>query len=333
MNCPICKSKNSSKIYSNFPGYIEGYSYNIFYCAKCDTQFISMNNVTPKIYEYIYSDSDTAGYDRYLEYAKEVKKQKNPLKYLSKEESTYYPVYKLLNGKSGLEILEVGCGYGYLTYSLHLLGHKIKGIDISKKAIDYAKKHFGNYFEVADLKDYKTNKKFDVIIATELIEHLSDPAGFISACSKLLKHNGKIILTTPNKDCCSKECVWKTDLPPVHTVWLSKNSFKYIAEKTKMNYSFVNFANYTGKNENKLMNFLQMKLLKSNNLPTPYMDKKGKPYQKKAKVSDSFIRRSIKKVVFSTPIRYACSNICKLLCKEYNTLGVVLQKKNLKNTK
>src|SRR3989338_5973799 len=138
MHCTICKSKKTRKISSSFTGFIDGTSYEIFECKECDTKFISLENFDTKIYDTIYSNETTHGYARYLKYAKEVKSQKNPLKYLSSQESTYYPIYAFLKDKPKLEILEIGCGYGYLTYSLRSSGHDVTGIDISKKAIDFA---------------------------------------------------------------------------------------------------------------------------------------------------------------------------------------------------
>jgi len=52
----------------------------------------------------------------------------------------------------------------------------------------------------ADLnKDFNfTKKKFDTIIASEIIEHMDNPLHFLIECKKLLKNKGVIILTTPN---------------------------------------------------------------------------------------------------------------------------------------
>lgn len=287
-----------------------------------------MAKVNPKIYDIIYSNDNTPGYDRYLRYAKAVKKQEDPLKYLSKEEPTYYPVYSFLKGKEKLEILEVGCGYGYLTYSLHSAGHNILGIDISKNAIKFAESNFGDYYKVADLKDYKANKKFDLIISTEVIEHLTNPVEFIDHCLKLLKPNGKIILTTPSKDYYNKKVIWKTDLPPVHTVWFSRSSFRYIAKQRKLKCDFINFNNYVGRNENTLVDFIYTRLT-SYQLPMPVLNKKGKAYQKRVERSNSFFRMVFRKIIFFAPVRYICAYVTKVITKENCTLSVVLEK-NLK---
>lgn len=53
-------------------------------------------------------------------------------------------------------------------------------------------------FKVDLDKPKKLNKKFDTIVAGEIIEHLESPIQFIRYCKSLLKDNGRIILTTPN---------------------------------------------------------------------------------------------------------------------------------------
>lgn len=323
MKCLICESRNVLKVYSHFPGYIEGTDFEIYECEKCDAQFVSIEHLDYSIYDIIYSDETIPGYYRYIDYLKEIKHKKNPLRYISREESSYYPIDNYLADKRNLDVLEVGCGYGYLTYSIHALGHNVVGIDISEKAIFSAKKHFGDYFQVVELKDYKTDRKYDLIIATELIEHLANPSGFISDCANLLKVDGKIILTTRNKDYYDRKSVWKTDLPPVHTVWLSKNSFMHMADGKGLKCKFVDYTDYVGKKENKLASYLYMKWT-SNKIPKPIVDKENKVNRGKSEI---YLRKVIKTVIYFAPIRYLCSYINRFLTKEHDTLGVILSRK------
>ncbi|MFA5776873.1 MAG: class I SAM-dependent methyltransferase [Parcubacteria group bacterium] len=50
----------------------------------------------------------------------------------------------------------------------------------------------------ADAEEFNLNDKFDIIIAGELIEHLSNPGKFLCSARKHLKKEGKLIITTPN---------------------------------------------------------------------------------------------------------------------------------------
>ncbi len=323
MDCPICKSKNAKKRYEKFPGYIEGTAYDIFECKECDTQFISPEKIDKKVYDLIYSQKNTPGYERYFRYARDVKKQRSPLKFLSQKESTYFPVYSFLkNKKPGLKILEVGCSYGYLTYSLNRMGHRAKGIDISKEAIGFARSQFGEYFEVSDLKDYKDEKKFDLIIATELIEHLPDPVGFVQKCKGLLEKEGRIIITTPNKD-YNGDAVWKTDLPPVHTVWLSRKSFEKMAKMHGLRYDFTDMSGYVSNSENQLVNLL---FSRKKSIPGHVLDRKGGIKQEWMVRSEPLSRKLVKKIIFWAPVRYSSHLLCRVINPQSQTLGVVLKK-------
>ena len=148
-------------------------------------------------------------------------------------------------------ILEIGCGLGYLTYSLNREGYKAKGLDISQEAVNKAIQNYGNYYTCANLFEYAINheKEYDILILTEVIEHLNDINSFMKSLKKLLRYEGKIILTTPNKSYYPTTVLWASDLPPVHCWWLSEESIKLIALKLNMAVSFLDFENYYKKHK------------------------------------------------------------------------------------
>ena len=106
-----------------------------------------------------------------------------------------------------LKCIDVGCGGGILSERLKRLGGNITGIDTSKEAIDVANTHAKkskleiNYEYISTSKFLKkyNNLKFDVVIASEVIEHVNDRSKFLSDLSNLLKDRGLIIITTLNK--------------------------------------------------------------------------------------------------------------------------------------
>ena len=323
MECPICKSSKIRKKYSNFPGYIEETFFDIFECTECDVQFIDSGSVGTKIYEIIYSQKNTPGYERYFEYMKEIKRQRDPLRYLVKRESIYFPVYKHLKDKSGLRILEIGCGRGYLTYSLNFSGHLATGIDVSEEAIKSARENFGNYFEISDIENYKTNDKFDLIISTEVIEHVPNPDKFLSACIRLLKKTGAILLTTPNKDYQNKASVWKSECPPVHTFWFSKKSIRILAKMHGMACRFINPQKSVFCSQNKLSCYF---LSRKNKLPLPILDKNGKPFEERERISNSSARIIARNFLEWAPVRYLSNLI--MINSEPPHFGVILWKAN-----
>ncbi|MCV0393501.1 MAG: methyltransferase domain-containing protein, partial [Nitrosopumilus sp.] len=101
-------------------------------------------------------------------------------------------------------VLDAGCGTGYGSYLLAQKGAKsVLGIDTSKEAITFCKNNF-KINNVQFKEDDCTNPKvsdssIDVVIAFEILEHLKNPEQFLSHAKRILKNNGLLILSTPNK--------------------------------------------------------------------------------------------------------------------------------------
>lgn len=103
-----------------------------------------------------------------------------------------------------INILDIGCGGGLLSEPMSRLGANVVGIDASEKNIKIAKMHATKNnlkieYKNTSPENLKTNKKFDVILNMEIVEHVEDVNFFIKSCSKLLKKNGIMFVATLNK--------------------------------------------------------------------------------------------------------------------------------------
>jgi 2-polyprenyl-6-hydroxyphenyl methylase/3-demethylubiquinone-9 3-methyltransferase len=103
-----------------------------------------------------------------------------------------------------INILDIGCGGGLLSEPISRLGANVVGIDASEKNIKIAKMHATKNnlkieYKNTSPENLKTNKKFDVILNMEIVEHVEDVNFFIKSCSKLLKKNGIMFVATLNK--------------------------------------------------------------------------------------------------------------------------------------
>ncbi|MFA6268263.1 MAG: class I SAM-dependent methyltransferase [archaeon] len=123
--------------------------------------------------------------------------------YISREQ--YFIEFMGLKGNE--KVLDIGCGSG--TFSRTLAKKypqlKIVGVDISKKAINYARKKTMSEgikninFCVSSIEDIKIKfNDFDVAVVSHIIEHVKNPAKAIIEVKKKLKIGGTIFLTTPN---------------------------------------------------------------------------------------------------------------------------------------
>ena len=108
---------------------------------------------------------------------------------------------------SGSSALDVGCGVGILLARLNTERQcKVFGVDISHKAIEIAKQAgipgLSCQLPILPLdSDF-----FDVVIATEVIEHLLDPKKTIDQMCRVLRGNGTMILSTPNDSIPPGDC-------------------------------------------------------------------------------------------------------------------------------
>ena len=103
-----------------------------------------------------------------------------------------------------LNILDIGCGGGLLSEPMCRLGGNVTAIDASKKNIDVAKFHSKeNKLKIeylcASPEKLKINKKFDIVLNMEVVEHVEDINLFLNKSSQLLKSNGLMFVATLNK--------------------------------------------------------------------------------------------------------------------------------------
>ena len=103
-----------------------------------------------------------------------------------------------------IKILDIGCGGGLLSEPMSILGADVVGIDASSKNINVAKLHAKkNNLDIKYIctspENLKIDKKFDVILNMEIVEHVEDINLFLQSCSKLLRKKGIMFVATLNK--------------------------------------------------------------------------------------------------------------------------------------
>ena len=106
----------------------------------------------------------------------------------------------------GLRILDIGCGGGLLSEPMARLGATVVGADAAERNIPVAQLHA----EQSGLKiDYRhttaedlaaAGEQFDVVLNMEVVEHVADPLGYLTACRALLKPGGLHICSTLNRN-------------------------------------------------------------------------------------------------------------------------------------
>lgn len=100
----------------------------------------------------------------------------------------------------GTRVLDIGCGTGVMvTIPLGSRGYDITGIDDHRESIERAQKinPFSNVKFICGGME-KLRGKYDVIILSEVLEHIPDHTGFIASLSPLLAEGGIILCSVPN---------------------------------------------------------------------------------------------------------------------------------------
>ncbi|KPV58962.1 hypothetical protein QJ48_13490 [Paenibacillus sp. A3] len=128
------------------------------------------------------------------------------------------------------KVVDCSCGNGYGSYYLALNGAgSVEGIDISKEAIDFCKTHYkannltytlGNALDLQFIEDHSV----DTYVCFETIEHIEGVDSLLSEIKRVLKKDGRLIISCPNDN------IFNPD-NPFHVDIYNKNKFISLVEK------------------------------------------------------------------------------------------------------
>ncbi len=133
---------------------------------------------------------------------------------------------------SEINVLDIGCGGGILSEALCKMGLNVTAIDASEKSVQAAKIHAENNnlnieYIVSTYQDFlnTSKKKFDIVFAMEIIEHVDDQQSFVSEISYSIKEKGLFFLSTINRNIQS---LFLAKFAAEYLLkWLPKNTHQY----------------------------------------------------------------------------------------------------------
>ena len=107
-------------------------------------------------------------------------------------------------------VLDVGCGGGLVAEPLARLGACVTGLDASHASIEAARRHAAAMnldirYVQGTLEALSDDEQFDVVFALEIVEHVENPAEFISNCLARVKPGGLLFLSTMNR---TRQAYW-----------------------------------------------------------------------------------------------------------------------------
>ena len=104
-----------------------------------------------------------------------------------------------------LDLLDLGCGAGLFAEPMARLGANVLGVDPSANSIETARRHAEETgatvsYRAATAEDLASEpRRFDVVSAMEVVEHVADPARFVAGVASLIKPGGLFLASTLNR--------------------------------------------------------------------------------------------------------------------------------------
>lgn len=237
--CPVCKTSHISTWsrahdyeYFSVPG-----EYQYYHCEDCLTIFIhplpvdQLNQIYPSNY-YSFVSSSKNLVARIKEWMDNIHFKK---------------ILKHIQGDQ-LHILDVGGGTGWLLSNLKKTEPRIsftQVVDINEEAGEIARKDGHAYFE-GTIEKFQTDKKFNLILMLNLVEHVADPLALMEKAAELLALGGIILVKTPNTDSWDarlyRNTYWGGLHCPRHWIIFSEKSFRLMVYTTQLSIKKLNYS-------------------------------------------------------------------------------------------
>jgi O-antigen biosynthesis protein len=150
----------------------------------------------------------------------------------------------------GKKVLDLGSGEGYGSYLLSKEADFVLGLDIDEQSINHANGRYhrdnlqfvqGSFLEVP----IKGQKEFDVVICFEALEHITEHHKLVSEVKRLLKDDGLLIASTPNKETYTDELEYHNTF---HLKELYFDEFKKLLHSYFNNMKFIGQRVHVGSN-------------------------------------------------------------------------------------
>jgi SAM-dependent methyltransferase len=149
----------------------------------------------------------------------------------------------------GSTLFEIGIGACECLLAAREIGLDAFGIDVIDKHVQMARERFGLNAQTADFIEYQSDKKFDIIIMGDVLEHVSDPVLAVNKAHDLLDDDGALWISTPNFESAFSIVEGHNDpmrLQQYHLNYFSRRSLFTLLEKcgfASVDYSISNHYN------------------------------------------------------------------------------------------
>ncbi|PYJ61419.1 MAG: hypothetical protein DMF42_06435 [Verrucomicrobia bacterium] len=208
--CPLCQSDRR-----RFPFPLHG-PYSVARCIECGFHYLYPRLIESAMQEaYRQSSYYEGGACGYADTS-----------YTAQESALRATFKRLLHnlakrGLTGGDLLEVGCGYGYLLDEARSLFDRRVGTEFSAQGAEIARKTGAEVF-VEGIEQVPAEPKFDCVIATQVIEHVYEPLTFVRQLANHTKPGGHVVIATPDIGGALRKAMgrrWPSFKAPEHVLY------------------------------------------------------------------------------------------------------------------
>jgi 2-polyprenyl-3-methyl-5-hydroxy-6-metoxy-1,4-benzoquinol methylase len=122
----------------------------------------------------------------------------------------YHRYATVLDIVSGKDVLDVACGEGYGSALISDVARSVRGVDISDDAVQHATNLYAyrnnlEFSQGSATALHFADASFDVVVSFETIEHLSEQAEMLAEIRRVLRDDGVLVISSPNRPVYSEE--------------------------------------------------------------------------------------------------------------------------------
>lgn len=224
-SCKICGSANLNLKHKRIRDGSQVVDCNVWKCIDCEIVFLEMD-----IDEHHLLDYYREGHFRnsYLPDIKDVE-SKEAKKFYSLKQPLQEKRFSILSDlfNKDMEVLDIGCATAGFLNILKDLVRRIKGIELYRPHVEFARECLGLDVEMKNIYDI-TEENFDVICTFHVLEHIANPVGFLSQIYKKLKDKGLLVIEVPNID---DPLISIYDVSPYKDFYFMKPHLFYYSER------------------------------------------------------------------------------------------------------
>jgi SAM-dependent methyltransferase len=213
--CPLCQSESREPSYAKFG------AHEVIRCRDCRVHYLYPRLTERAMLRYYESDNyfegGTSGYSD-TSYAEQERALRATFKRLLQN------LHK--RGLTGGQLLEIGCGYGYLLEEAEgYFEHRV-GTDFSPEGVRISAAKADEVYE-GGIEQISAETKFDCIIATHVIEHVYQPLEFVEQLISRAKKGGKVVLAAPDMGGMLRKVMrgrWASFKIPEHIIYFDETT-------------------------------------------------------------------------------------------------------------